>query len=90
HPKFADKAAHALRFTSKDLKEFGIVDEVIDEPLGGAHRDHRRMATLLKASLAEALRSLSNVPANELLDRRYEKFRRIGVFEEHAVASAQS
>lgn len=84
HAKHADKAAHALRFTSKDLLKFGIVDEVIEEPLGGAHRDHRGMATLLKMSLSSALKSLSDIPGDQLLNRRYEKFRRIGVFEEGA------
>lgn len=82
HAKFADKAAHALRFTSQDLLELGIVDEIIEEPLGGAHRNHRQMATLLLASLNEALKQLSEIPSAELLDRRYEKFRKIGVFEE--------
>jgi len=80
--KHADKAANALRFTSSDLLKFGIVDEVIDEPLGGAHRDHRKMATLLKASLSEALKKLSDVPEDQLLERRYQKFRKIGMFEE--------
>ena len=82
HPKHADKAAQALRFTSRDLKELGIVDEVISEPLGGAHRDHRRMAANLKGSLLSALDKLSQIPADKLLDHRYEKFRKIGVFEE--------
>lgn len=82
HARHADKAAHALRFTSRDLREFGVVDEIIDEPLGGAHRDHRKMATLLTASLTEALKNLCEIPRDELLNRRYEKFRRIGVFEE--------
>jgi len=84
HAKHADKAAHALRFTSKDLLEFGIVDEIVEEPIGGAHRDHRRMALNLKATLTDALKNLSKVPKDDLLDRRYEKFRRIGVFEENA------
>ncbi|MCA9081796.1 MAG: acetyl-CoA carboxylase carboxyl transferase subunit alpha, partial [Planctomycetaceae bacterium] len=82
HAKHADKAAHALRFTSKDLLEFGIIDEIIPEPLGGAHRDHRKMATTLKGSLMHALRTLSAIPKDQLLDRRYEKFRKIGLFEE--------
>ncbi len=92
HAKFADKAAHALRFTSSNLLEMGIVDEVIDEPLGGAHRNHRQMATYLAASLNTALKQLSEIPKDELLDRRYEKFRKIGVFEESAqdAASASS
>lgn len=85
HPKYADKAAQALRFTSTDLLEFGIVDEVIPEPLGGAHRDHRKMAMALKGSLVQALRQLCTIPSDQLLDRRYQKFRRIGVFEERPV-----
>lgn len=90
HARHADKAAHALRFTSKDLLEFGIVDEIIDEPLGGAHRDHRRMAMLMKASLSDALRKLNDIPAGQLLERRYQKFRKIGKFEEEAAAGTNS
>jgi len=89
HARHADKAANALRFTSKDLLGFGIVDEIIDEPLGGAHRDHRRMAMLLKASLSEALRHLNDVPADQLLERRYQKFRKIGKFEEQLTTEAK-
>jgi acetyl-CoA carboxylase carboxyl transferase subunit alpha len=82
HPKHADKAAAALRFTSKDLKALGIVDEVIPEPLGGAHRDHRRMAANLKGSLLGALDQLLSQPRAGLVDRRYDRFRKLGVFEE--------
>ncbi|MFG0333170.1 MAG: acetyl-CoA carboxylase carboxyltransferase subunit alpha [Maioricimonas sp. JB049] len=86
HEKFADQAAAALRFTSRDLHGFGIVDEVIPEPLGGAHRDHRKMATALKGSLAQALRSLSGMSPEQLLEHRYQKFRKIGQFEEQVSA----
>ena len=89
HQKYADKAAHALRFTAKDLLGFGIVDEIIPEPLGGAHRDHRRTATMIKASLNVALKQLGAIPTDQLLQRRYEKFRRIGVFEESPPAAAE-
>lgn len=82
HAKFADKAAHALRFTSKHLLELGIVDEIVEEPLGGAHRNHRQMATNLSATINSALKQLSEIPRDQLLDRRYEKFRKIGVFAE--------
>jgi len=85
----AEHAARALKFTSKDLLRFGIVDEIIPEPLGGAHRDHRQMAATLKASLARQLKALGGIRAPELLNRRYEKFRRIGMFEEGALATAQ-
>ncbi|MBI1312498.1 acetyl-CoA carboxylase carboxyltransferase subunit alpha [bacterium] len=77
-----DKAARALRFTSRDLMKLGVVDEVIPEPLGGAHRDHRAMATALKGSLIAAIKDLRQIPRDQLVDRRYEKFRRMGVFQE--------
>ncbi|MEX0715809.1 MAG: acetyl-CoA carboxylase carboxyltransferase subunit alpha [Planctomycetaceae bacterium] len=79
----AEKAAHALRFTSRDLLELGVIDEVVPEPLGGAHRDHRQMATTLQGVLTRNLKELCATPTDELLERRYEKFRRMGAFEEH-------
>ena len=83
HVKHADKAARALRFTSRDLLQLGIVDEVIPEPLGGAHRNHFAMAATLKGRLAEALQNLDGLSIPDLLERRYQKFRRIGVFHEN-------
>ncbi len=83
-----DKAARALKFTSKDLLRLGVVDEVIPEPLGGAHRDHRATAQALQSSLAKALRDLAPIRGDALLDRRYEKFRRMGVFAEGAIEAA--
>lgn len=86
HSSHADKAAHALRFTSKDLLEFGIVDEVIPEPLGGAHRNHRQMAMTLKGALLDTLHQLQSKDKDQLIDDRYARFRRIGVFEESGAA----
>ena len=86
HSKHAPKAARALRFTSKDLVELGIVDEIVPEPLGGAHRNHRQMAMTLKGSLVEALQSLEGLSKDQLLNHRYDRFRKIGAFEECAVA----
>jgi len=77
-------AATALRMRSADLKEFGIVDSVIDEPPGGAHRDPRQMATRLKTFLVRTLRSLVDQPVETLVADRYDKFRRMGVFLEEA------
>ncbi|HLJ93682.1 MAG TPA: acetyl-CoA carboxylase carboxyltransferase subunit alpha [Gemmataceae bacterium] len=77
-------AAQALRLTSKDLARLGVIDDVIPEPLGGAHRDHREMANTLKTYLLRYLRELRNVPTDDLLEQRYQKFRRIGVFVEEA------
>ena len=76
----AAKAAAALRFTSGDLARLGVVDDVIEEPLGGAHRDHHQMASRVKMYLSRALGELENKTSEQLVNERYEKFRRIGVF----------
>ena len=60
---------------------------MIPEPLGGAHRDHREAAANLKSFLIRSLREIADQPRSEILDRRYEKFRRMGVFEEGAPPS---
>ncbi|MGL4550799.1 MAG: acetyl-CoA carboxylase carboxyl transferase subunit alpha, partial [Gemmataceae bacterium] len=73
-------AADALKLTSRHLKQLGVIDDVIPEPLGGAHRDHRETATNLKTYLLRYLRELRGVPGKELLEARYQKFRRMGVF----------
>lgn len=78
--KFAEQAAEALKFTSKYLPRLGVVDDVIEEPLGGAHRDPYQMANRLKVYLLKTLRELSGVPTDKLLAARYEKFRKMGVF----------
>jgi acetyl-CoA carboxylase carboxyl transferase subunit alpha len=85
--KFADKAARALKFTSKDLLGLGVIDEVINEPLGGAHRDHRQTAILLKVALMRILRDLTAIPRERLLQGRYDKFRRLGVFDDPSAGS---
>jgi len=76
----APKAAAALRFTSDHLARLGVVDDVLEEPLGGAHRDHHQMATRMKSYLSRQLGQLEQLPTDQLVDQRYEKFRRIGVF----------
>lgn len=81
----AEKAAEALKFTSGNLKRLGIVDDIIEEPLGGAHRDHHSMAAKMKAYLAKNLKELSEQSVDTLLSNRYERFRKIGIFEEEAV-----
>ncbi len=78
----AEKAATALKFTSKYLLEMGIVDDVIAEPLGGAHRDHHGMAARMKSYLKKNLSELKSKPIDQLLEQRYQRFRKIGVFEE--------
>jgi acetyl-CoA carboxylase carboxyl transferase subunit alpha len=85
---YAEQAARALRLTSKDLRAMGVVDDVIEEPLGGAHRDHHQMAGRLKMYLIRCLRELVGKPSDELVDQRYEKFRRMGRFLEGPATAA--
>ena len=74
----APEAARALKLTSKYLHDLGCVDDVIEEPLGGAHRDHHQMATRLKMYLLKSLRELVDMPTEKLLASRYDKFRAHG------------
>jgi acetyl-CoA carboxylase carboxyl transferase subunit alpha len=74
----APEAARELKLTATDLLRLGIVDEVVAEPLGGAHRDAAGAAAGLRQSLVAALDDLAGLPVDELLERRYEKYRRIG------------
>ncbi len=76
----AREAANALKITGNDLLQYGIVDEVIKEPVGGAHYDPEAMAKELKKSLLNALDEYKNMTAEELKKDRYDKFRRMGVF----------
>ena len=76
----APDAAVALKLTANDLLGLGIVDEVIEEPLGGAHRDPELVAQHLRAALLRFLRLADTTPVEALLQRRYERFRRIGTF----------
>ena len=76
----AETAAAAMKITAKDLRELGIVDEIVPEPDGGAHTDHEAAARLLDEVLDRQLMTLMNQPPRELLEARYEKFRRMGQF----------
>jgi acetyl-CoA carboxylase carboxyl transferase subunit alpha len=78
----APLAAELLRLTPPELQQLGIVDDVIPEPLGGAHRNPKEMGDLLKASLVRYLDEVMAIPLVKLLERRYEKHRRIGYFME--------
>ncbi|HTU18606.1 MAG TPA: acetyl-CoA carboxylase carboxyltransferase subunit alpha [Gemmataceae bacterium] len=73
-------AAEALRMTGKDLKRLGVIDDIIPEPLGGAHRDHREMANTLKSHLLRYIRELRPSSMDDLLAARYQKFRKMGHF----------
>ncbi len=76
----AAQAAAALKLTAKDLLELDIVDEIIPEPLGGAHRDFDTTAATLKKTVLKHLEKLNDMKTSELLEARYKKFRKIGEF----------
>ncbi len=78
----AEQAAEAMAITSDRLLEFGLIDSVVKEPLGGAHRDKKGMAASLKEKLLEQLAAISETPLQELLDSRYERILSYGVFDE--------
>jgi len=78
----APKAAEALRLVADDLIELGVVDQVVPEPLGGAHRDPVEAANILKAVLLDNLVELSRLSPEELIARRRAKYRQMGVFAE--------
>ncbi|GAC1648527.1 MAG: acetyl-CoA carboxylase carboxyltransferase subunit alpha [Ktedonobacteraceae bacterium] len=78
---FAPQAAESMRISAKELKAINLVDELIPEPLGGAHRNHRQAADNLKTALLKHLDELKQFSMEDLLERRYQKFRNIGVFD---------
>ncbi|MCC6510618.1 MAG: acetyl-CoA carboxylase carboxyltransferase subunit alpha [Pirellulaceae bacterium] len=80
--QYAPQAAEALKFTSTHLQKLGVIDDVIVEPLGGAHRDHHQMAARMKSYLLRTLAQLKSQPVETLIDSRYEKFRAMGQFVE--------
>ena len=81
-PAKAPEAAAAMGITAQTLKRLELIDEIVPEPTGGAHRNHQEMASMLKGFLVKAFDRLRQVPLEELLEQRYQKFRRMGVFEE--------
>jgi len=88
--RHAAEAAEALKLTGQDLLKLEVVDEIIPEPEGGAHRDYESVAENLGSALRRVLRQLSQVPIAELLEKRYQKFRRLGVFTESKGAGASA
>ena len=76
----AETAAVAMKITASDLKDMGIVDEVIPEPEGGAHTDHEGAARLLGGVLEKQLMMLASQPVRTLVDARYEKYRKMAQY----------
>ncbi|HVT72484.1 MAG TPA: acetyl-CoA carboxylase carboxyltransferase subunit alpha [Lacunisphaera sp.] len=80
----APKAAEALKLNAANLKEFGVIDEVVPEPLGGAHNDPAAATAALKAALLRHFAELEKLPVDDLLEQRYERYRELGKYRELA------
>ncbi|OHC71413.1 MAG: acetyl-CoA carboxylase carboxyltransferase subunit alpha [Rhodocyclales bacterium RIFCSPLOWO2_02_FULL_63_24] len=81
----AGDAAETMGITAPRLKSLGLIDRIINEPIGGAHRDHRAMAQGVKKSLQEALKQLACLSSSELIERRFERLMSYGRFKEQAI-----
>ncbi len=79
---FKEQAAEALKLTAPDLLKLGIIDRIIDEPSGGAHRNHQEAAAILKAALIEELDTVSKIKKDKLLEHRMKKFEKMGFWKE--------
>src|SRR5256712_4522702 len=88
--RHAPEAAEALKLTAPDLLKFEVVDEIVDEPEGGAHRDYETATTNLGIALRRNLEPLIATPIDDLLKKRYEKFRKLGNFAEPKTSSVRS
>ena len=88
--RHAAEAAEALKLTARDLLKLEVVDEIIPEPEGGAHRDYDLVAANVGRALRQAVEQVSEIPIPELLEKRYQKFRRLGVFTGGKTASASA
>jgi acetyl-CoA carboxylase carboxyl transferase subunit alpha len=81
-PAKAPEAAAAMGITAQTLKRLDVIDEIVPEPTGGAHRNHQEIAATLKGFLVKAFDRMRPLSLDDLLEQRYQKFRRMGVFEE--------
>ena len=83
----AQEAADALGITAHRLKALGVIDKIVNEPVGGAHRDPKQMAAFLKRALTDAFRQVSDLKVKDLLDRRYERLQSYGRFTDTKITS---
>mgnify|MGYP000258251748 CR=1 FL=1 len=79
---YKEQAAESLKLTAPDLMEQGIIDRIVPEPMGGAHKDHKGAAAILKKVLKEELENLTKIKPEKLIEDRIEKFGKMGAFEE--------
>jgi acetyl-CoA carboxylase carboxyl transferase subunit alpha len=84
HRKHAPEAAEAMKLVAPDLIQLGLIDEIITEPLGGAHRDHAATSSAFRAVVLRHLNELSSMTGQQLVDQRYSKFRNFGDWKGHA------
>jgi len=80
--KYKVEAAKALKITPEDLLRFGVIDKIIPEPPGGAHRNPEKAAAIIRAAILETYNELVKVPSDELVEKRIEKFGKMGIFKE--------
>lgn len=80
--EFKEQAAEALKLTAKDMKSFGLIDEILEEPLGGAHKDLKASAVILKECILNNIKSLEKMSPEERIKKRIEKFSKMGVVNE--------
>ena len=86
----APEAAESMRITAPDLLRLGVIDAIVPEPVGGAHRDWEGAAAGLREALRDHLRPLASMSPDDLVAERYEKFRRIGAFEESSAPGTRA
>ncbi len=84
----APAVAEALKLTAADLKEHGVIDTIIEEPFGGAHRDHDASAEIVKKHILEALQELKQLDPETLVDQRIEKYGNMGFYESHPYSAS--
>ena len=84
----AQDAADAMGITAHRLKALGLIDKIVNEPVGGAHRDHKQMSAFLKRALNDAWRQVSDLKPRELLERRYERLQSYGRFSDTKAESS--
>jgi acetyl-CoA carboxylase carboxyl transferase subunit alpha len=78
----AQKAAESMKITAYDLNQLGVVDQVIPEPKGGAHRDVKKQAENIDEVLQQSLQVLTTLTTDELVERRWEKYKQMGAYKE--------
>ena len=83
-------AAEQLRLTAKDMKGFGLIDEIVPEPIGGAHWDYSEAASILKSHILRSLEELKQIPAEQRMNYRIDKFSKMGFWNEEPEAVGQT